>query len=233
MSGLKPVVVIVESPAKCSKIEGFLGPGYKVLASFGHITTLKSLKDIDMSNNFKPTFSIIETKKQQISKLQRAINNSSKVVIATDDDREGEAIGYHLCQLFKLPVNTTERIIFNEITKPAIQTAINNPTTLNMNLVNAAIARQVLDIVVGFTISPMLWKKFVRNSKDGLSAGRCQSPALRLVYDNQQAIDKSPVTLVYTTTGYFTKYSIPFVLNYQHSKRHGQLGRNGQLGWNR
>ena len=215
MSGLKPTVVIVESPAKCSKIEGFLGPGYQVLASFGHITTLKSLKDIDIQNNFKPTFSIIDSKKAQIAKLRKAISNSSKVVIATDDDREGEAIGFHLCNVFNLPVSTTPRIIFNEITKSAIQHAIKHPTTLNMDLINAAIARQVLDIIVGFTISPILWKNITRNSKDGLSAGRCQSPALRLVYDNQQDISKSPGTFVYNTTGYFTKLNIPFVLNHQ------------------
>ncbi len=215
MSGLKPTVVIVESPAKCSKIEGFLGPGYQVLASFGHITTLKSLKDIDVQNNFKPTFSVIDSKKGQIAKLRKAINNSSKVVIATDDDREGEAIGFHLCNMFNLPLDTTPRIIFNEITKSAIQHAIKNPTTLNMDLINAAIARQVLDIIVGFTISPILWKNITRNSKDGLSAGRCQSPALRLVYDNQQDIVKSPGTFVYNTTGYFTKLNIPFVLNHQ------------------
>ena len=215
MSGLKPTVVIVESPAKCSKIEGFLGPGYQVLASFGHITTLKSLKDIDIQNNFKPTFSIIDSKKGQIAKLRKAISNSSKVVIATDDDREGEAIGFHLCNVFNLPLTTTPRIIFNEITKSAIQHAIKNPTTLNMDLINAAIARQVLDMIVGYTISPVLWRNISRNSKDGLSAGRCQSPALRLVYDNQQDISKSPGTFVYNTTGYFTKLNIPFVLNHQ------------------
>jgi len=215
MSGLKPIVVIVESPAKCKKIEGFLGPGYKVIASFGHITTLNSLKDVEINNNFNPNFSIIPSKKPNIAKLQVAIKNSSKVIIATDDDREGEAIGYHICKLFKLPVDTTERIIFNEITKSAIQNAVKRPTTLNINLINAALARQVLDIIVGFTISPILWKKFARNSKTGLSAGRCQSPALRLIYDNQKMIENTALSFVYTTTGYFTSHNIPFILNKQ------------------
>ena len=215
MSGLKPILVIVESPAKCKKIEGFLGPGYKVLASFGHITSLNNLKDIDIKNNFKPKFSLISSKKSHIDKLQKAIYQSSKVIIATDDDREGEAIGFHICQVFKLPIESTERIIFNEITKSAIQNAVNNPTTLNINLINAALARQILDITVGFTISPMLWKKFARNSKDGLSAGRCQSPALRLVYDNQKMIENSQQSFVYNTTGYFTSHNVPFILNKQ------------------
>ena len=213
--GPKPTVVIVESPAKCKKIENFLGPGYVVLASFGHLTTLKSLKDIDVNKNYKPSFNVIDSKKSHISKLRKAISNSDKVIIATDDDREGEAIGFHICNLFKLPVSTTPRIIFHEITKPAIQQAINNPTTLNMDLINAAIARQVLDILVGFMISPMLWKNISQNMKNGLSAGRCQSPALRLVYDNQKEIDESPGTFVYSTTGYFTSKNIPFNLNHQ------------------
>ena len=99
--GPKPTVVIVESPAKCKKIENFLGPGYVVLASFGHLTTLKSLKDIDVNKNYKPSFNIIDSKKSHISKLRKAISNSDKVIIATDDDREGEAIGFHICNLFK------------------------------------------------------------------------------------------------------------------------------------
>lgn len=215
--GPKSTVVIVESPAKCKKIEGFLGPGYTVLASFGHLTTLKSLKDIDLDKNYHPTFSIIDSKKSHISKLKKAISNSDNVIIATDDDREGEAIGFHICNLFKLPVSTTPRIIFHEITKPAIQEAINNPTTLNTDLINAAIARQVLDIMVGFMISPMLWKNISQNMKNGLSAGRCQSPALRLVYDNQKEIDSSPGTFVYSTTGYFTKQNLAFTLNHQYT----------------
>ena len=224
MPNIKPIVVIVESPAKCSKIEGFLGPGYKVIASFGHITTLKGLKDIDVGNNYTPSYSVIDTKKTHISKLRQAISNSSKVIIATDDDREGEAIGYHICNLFNLPLETTPRIIFNEITKPAITAAINNPTVLNLDLINAAIARQVLDILVGFSVSPVLWKKVARNSKNGLSAGRCQSPALRLVYENQKDIDKSPGTFIYKTIGYFTKYTVPFTLNYEYATVDGTEG---------
>ena len=175
------------------------------------------MNDIDFNNNFKPTFTIIDSKKNQITKLKKAIDNSCEVIIATDDDREGEAIGYHLCNIFNLPIETTPRITFNEITKTAIQLAIKNPKNLNINLINSAIARQILDIIVGFTVSPILWKNITRNSKDGLSAGRCQSPALRLIYDNEQDIIKSPGTFVYNTTGYFTKMNIPFILNYQFS----------------
>ena len=109
----KPTVVIVESPAKCKKIENFLGPGYVVLASFGHLTTLKSLKDIDINKNYKPSFNVIDSKKSHISKLRKAIANSDKVVIATDDDREGEAIGFNICNLFKLNIYNTNIIIYH------------------------------------------------------------------------------------------------------------------------
>ena len=107
-------------------------------------------------HNFNPEFTIIEKKQQQINKLSKAIQSSSEVYIATDDDREGEAIGWHICQLFNLPVTTTKRIIFHEITKPALEHAVNNPTTLNMDLVYAQQARQILDLIVGFTLSPLL-----------------------------------------------------------------------------
>ena len=212
---VKNVLVIVESPAKCKKIEGFLGPGHKCVASYGHITTLQSLKDVDVDNHFKPTFKMIESKKQQIQRLEGLIKKCDEVVLATDDDREGEAIAWHICQLFKLPVATTKRIIFHEITKPAIQRAIKQPTLINMNVVHAQQARQILDIIVGFKLSPLLWAHISRKSKTGLSAGRCQTPALRIIYDNQKEIDKSPGKMVYSTTGYFTDHSLPFSLNHQ------------------
>ena len=183
-------VVIVESPAKCKKIEGYLGPNYKCIASFGHIQELNGIKSIEIDNNFKPNFNLLESKIQQINKIKTLLKNSKEVLIASDDDREGEAIGWHICQVFKLPL-TTKRIIFHEITKPALERAVSNPTTLNMNIIHAQQARQVLDLLVGYKISPILWKNISRNSKDGLSAGRCQTPALRLVYDNQKDIDDS------------------------------------------
>jgi DNA topoisomerase I len=206
-------VVIVESPAKCKKIEGYLGPNYKCIASFGHIQELNGIKSIEIDNNFKPNFNLLESKIQQINKIKTLLKNSKEVLIASDDDREGEAIGWHICQVFKLPL-TTKRIIFHEITKPALERAVSNPTTLNMNIIHAQQARQVLDLLVGYKISPILWKNISRNSKDGLSAGRCQTPALRLVYDNQKDIDDSPGKKVYNTTGYFTKMNLGFSLNH-------------------
>ena len=112
---MSTTLIIVESGAKCSKIEGFAGPGYKCMPSIGHLRSLTSLKDIDVSNNYKPKYNIIEGKRGQISKLNNAIKSCSKVILATDDDREGEAIAWHICQLFNLPVKTTPRILFNEI----------------------------------------------------------------------------------------------------------------------
>jgi len=206
------IVVIVESPAKCKIIESYLGSGYKCIASYGHLQQLKSLNDIDISNNFKPNFIPIDTKLQQINKIKQLIKPSKEVILATDDDREGEAIAWHICQLFNLSVNNTKRIIFHEVTKPAITKAINNPTTINISLVNAQLGRQILDLIVGYKISPILWKQISHTMK--LSAGRCQTPALRLVYDNYIDINNSPGTKSYNTTGYFTCKNLPFVLNH-------------------
>ena len=130
------ILVIVESPAKCGKIESYLGPGYKCIASFGHIQELNGIKSIEIDNNFKPNFNLLETKIQQINKIKTLLKNSKEVLIASDDDREGEAIGWHICQVFKLPL-TTKRIIFHEITKPALEKAVANPTILNMNIIHA------------------------------------------------------------------------------------------------
>ena len=165
------------------------------MASFGHLQELPNLKFIDFENNYKPSFRAIYSKQQQINKLKIAINLAADVILATDDDREGEAIAWHLCELFDLDINTTKRIIFHEITKSAIQKAVNSPTNINMSLVNAQQARQVLDLLVGYKISPLLWENISRNS--GLSAGRCQTPALRLVYENQKDIDLNPGKSVY------------------------------------
>ena len=207
------ILIIVESPAKCNKIEEYLGYNYKCIASYGHLRTLETLKNIDYANNFNPEFTIIEKKQQQINKLSKAIQSSSEVYIATDDDREGEAIGWHICQLFNLPIDTTKRIIFHEVTKSALENAVNNPTTINMDLVYAQQSRQILDLIVGFTLSPLLWKHISRNSKQGLSAGRCQSPALKLIYDNQKEINDNPGKITYTINGYFTSSNLMFTLN--------------------
>ncbi len=210
------ILLIVESPAKCQKIEKFLGPGYKVMGSYGHITHLSNLKQIEFKNNYKPNFEIIESKQAQINKLKQAINKAKETILATDDDREGEAIAWHISQIFKLNIQNTKRIIFHEITEKAIKNALNNPTTINMNLVYAQQGRQILDLIVGFKITPLLWKHIVSNTKNSLSAGRCQSPALRLVYDNYKEIQDSPGKLSFNSTGYFTSKNIPFVLNINH-----------------
>tara|TARA_Y100001970_G_C14257529_1_gene876575 strand:- start:2735 stop:5065 length:2331 start_codon:yes stop_codon:yes gene_type:complete len=210
---IDPILLIVESPAKCNKIESYLGAGYKAIASYGHIQELNGLKSVDIKNGYKPFYNHIMIKEKQIKKIREAINKSSEVLIATDDDREGEGIGWHICQVFNLPVQTTKRIIFHEITKDALHNAVNNPTLLNMNVVFAQQGRQVLDLLVGYKISPLLWKHIARNSKDGLSAGRCQTPALRLIYDNQKEIDESPGKKVYNLSGNFTKNNLLYTLN--------------------
>jgi DNA topoisomerase-1 len=209
-------LLIVESPAKCSKIENYLGPGYKCVASFGHLRELNSLEAIDIKKNFKPTFVESEGKIKQISKIRTLISKASEVLLASDDDREGEAIAWHITQIFNLPIKTTKRIIFHEITESALKNAVKNPTVINMDVVNAQIARQILDILVGYKLSPLLWKNIAKNTKTGLSAGRCQTPALRIVYDNQKEIDASPGCKVYNTVGYFTSKNLPFALNFNH-----------------
>ena len=212
---LSNILVIVESPAKCSKIESYLGQGYKCIASFGHIRQLLSLDAIDVNNNFKTKYEISSDpkKKKNIDSMKTYIANSSEVILATDDDREGEAIAWHICDLFNLSIQTTKRIVFHEITESAVQNSICNPRIINMNLVYSQQARQILDLLVGYTITPLLWKYIAKNAENSLSAGRCQSPALKLVYENQQEINKSPGQQVYNTVGYFTNKCIPFDLN--------------------
>ena len=210
-------LVIVESPAKCKKIESYLGPGYKVIASFGHLRTISNLKDIDVNDHFKTKYSIIqeELKLKQIEKIRDEITKADDVIIATDDDREGEAIGWHICDLFDLSITNTKRIIFHEITESAIQSAISHPKQINMNLVNAQQGRQILDMLVGFTISPILWNCVSKTHDTSLSAGRCQTPALRLVYENYLDINKSTGKLIYNTSAYFTSLNLLFDLNKQ------------------
>jgi len=207
-------LVIVESPAKCKKIEEYLGPGYKCVASYGHLRTIQSLKNIDIENNFKPTYTIIDEpiKKKQIEFLRKEIKNAGDVILSSDNDREGEMISYSLIELFKLPLNT-KRITFNEITETALKEAIKNPKTIDMNMVHAQHARQILDILVGFKISPILWKCIVKGKENALSAGRCQTPALRLLYDNEKEIKEAKERKVYNTIGYFTNLNLPFDLH--------------------
>lgn len=178
-------LLIVESSSKCSKIESYLGDRYKCIASNGHIRSIEGLPSIDVKRDYAVTYVVDPDKKAHVDKMRVVIADYPKenVIIASDHDREGEAIAWHLCEVFDLPVATTRRIVFHEITKPAIIAAVANPGKIDMNLVRAQQARQVLDMIVGFRISPVLWKHL--GSSNSLSAGRCQTPALRLVYENE------------------------------------------------
>ena len=178
-------LVIVESPAKAKTIEKYLGNGYKVASSFGHISDLPSKNiGIDVEDNFKPKYEISTDKKSIVKNLRDLVKKSKTVWLASDEDREGEAIAWHLFRTLKLEENSTKRIVFNEITKSAITNAINNPRTINYNLVDAQQARRILDRIVGYELSPVLWRKV----KGGLSAGRVQSVAVRLLVEKEREI---------------------------------------------
>lgn len=210
--GSARTLIIVESPAKCQKIEGYLGKDkYQCLASFGHIREIADgLKSIDVDHEFATKFAIMSSKYAQVAKLRAAIADATEVILATDDDREGEAIAWHLCQVFNLSVTTTKRIVFHEITEPALKAAVAAPRVIDMSLVHAQQARQVLDLVVGYKISPVLWTYVAHTN---LSAGRCQTPALRLVYENYKEIEASTAVMVYSVSGIFTKLNLTFHLS--------------------
>ena len=153
-------LVIVESPAKAKTIQKYLGKGYKVEASMGHIRDLPTSKmAIDIENNFEPKYMTIRGKTDLIKKIKKEVAGSDKVFLATDPDREGEAISWHLVEALKIPKEKTSRVVFNEITKDAIKNAIKNPRDIDYDLVNAQQARRVLDRIVGYSISPLLWRK--------------------------------------------------------------------------
>ena len=178
-------LVIVESPAKAKTIEKFLGKDYVVKSSFGHIRDLaKKDLGIDLESGFSPIYEIPDDKKKVVSELSKLAHSVKTVWLASDEDREGEAIAWHLTEVLGLPVETTKRIVFHEITKKAILSAIEEPRTVNMDLVNAQQARRVLDRLVGFELSPVLWKKV----KPSLSAGRVQSVAVRLLVEREREI---------------------------------------------
>ncbi len=185
MRYLKRILVIVESPAKVKTIKKFLSAGYKVEASMGHIRDLpKSQIGIDIDNNFEPKYITIRGKGPITEKLKKEAKNCDKIYLATDPDREGEAISWHLATILGVDVNSTCRIEFNEITKTAVTNAIKHPRKLNIDLIDAQQARRILDRLVGYKISPLLWKKI----KKGLSAGRVQSVAVRLICDRENEI---------------------------------------------
>jgi len=179
-------LVIVESPAKAKTIGKFLGKGYKITASMGHVRDLpKSQMGVDIENNFEPKYITIRGKGDLIAKLKKEAKNADKIYLATDPDREGEAISWHLANILNIDENDKCRITFNEITKNAVKNAIKSPRKIDLNLVDAQQARRVLDRIVGYKISPLLWKKV----KKGLSAGRVQSVATRLISDREEEIE--------------------------------------------
>jgi DNA topoisomerase-1 len=209
-------LIIVESPSKCKKIEEYLGSQYTCISSKGHIRNIKNgLKSIDIKNNYMPEYEILEEKREHVEWMKKIIAMFSKnnIILATDDDREGEAIAWHICMTFELDIETTPRIIFREITQVAIKTAIENPTHININIVNAQICRQVLDLLIGFKISPILWKHLYRNKENALSAGRCQTPAVKLIYENENEFNESITNITYKINGEFFQKNLAFHLS--------------------
>ncbi|WP_339876782.1 type I DNA topoisomerase [uncultured Algoriphagus sp.] len=193
-------LVIVESPAKAKTIEGYLGKDYKVASSYGHVRDLpKGDKAIDIKNRFSPTYEVTADKKEVIKNLKALVKDAETVYLASDDDREGEAISWHLKEVLKLKDENTRRIVFREITKNAITKAIENPRGIDIDLVNAQQARRILDRLVGFELSPILWKKI----KTGLSAGRVQSVAVRLIVDREREIEQHKAKSSFRITAIF------------------------------
>ncbi|MCF8402001.1 MAG: type I DNA topoisomerase, partial [Bacteroidales bacterium] len=187
-------LVIVESPAKARTIEKFLGKEYLVMSSMGHVVDLKK-KDlgVDIEHDFEPQYEVSPDKKKIVADLRKSSKGAKTVWLATDEDREGEAISWHLANQLKISDEKTKRIVFHEITKSAIDRAISNPRNIDINLVNAQQARRVLDRLVGFELSPLLWKKV----KPALSAGRVQSVAVRLIVEREEEINNFKISSSY------------------------------------
>src|SRR5882762_7131049 len=181
-------LLIVESPAKAKTIEKILGEDFEVKSCYGHIRDLEKVDmGIDIENNYQPRYIVPEEKQKVVKELKSLAKKSGEVWLATDEDREGEAISWHLCEVLGLDPKTTKRIVFHEITKPAIESAVRNPRTVDMNLVNAQQARRILDRIVGFELSPVLWRKM--SMKNNLSAGRVQSVAVRIIAEREREIN--------------------------------------------
>jgi DNA topoisomerase-1 len=205
----KKQLVIVESPAKARTLNSYLGPEYVVMASIGHVRDLpdknpKGVKDpvpgVDVEENFKPTYQVIKGKSKTLSELKEAAKKASGIWLATDMDREGEAIAWHLAEALKVKSTEAKRVVFNAITKNEIQKAFKNPQHIDMDKVNAQQARRILDRIVGYQVSPLLWKKVA----GGLSAGRVQSVAVRLVVEREREIEAFVPEEYWRVTGYFT-----------------------------
>lgn len=193
-------LVIVESPAKAKTIAKYLGKDFTVKSSFGHIRDLpKKGMSIDIEHDFKPVYEVSPDKKKTVAELRKATKEAQTVWLASDEDREGEAIAWHLSEVLKLKPAATKRIVFHEITKPAIENAIKTPRTIDIDLVNAQQARRVLDRIVGYELSPVLWKKV----RTGLSAGRVQSVAVRLIVERERAITDFTPEITFKITAQF------------------------------
>jgi DNA topoisomerase-1 len=196
-------LLIVESPAKAKTIEKILGSDFEVKSCYGHIRDLeKEDMGIDIKDGYKPKYVVSEDKQKVVKELKSLAKKSEDVWLATDEDREGEAISWHLCEVLGLDPYTTKRIVFHEITKPAIQKAVKTPRNVNMNLVNAQQARRILDRIVGFELSPVLWRKM--SMRNNLSAGRVQSVAVRLIVEREREINQFNATSSYKVEAFFS-----------------------------
>jgi DNA topoisomerase-1 len=197
-------LLIVESPAKAKTIEKFLGGDFTVKSSYGHIRDLeKGNSAVDISMDFKPHYIISPEKLRLVKELKEAVKKVDEVWLATDEDREGEAISWHLCEVLNLDVYKTKRIVFREITKPAITKAIQSPRNLDLNLVNAQQARRILDRLVGFELSEILWRKV----KGKLSAGRVQSVAVKLIVEKEREINQFNTELFFKVDAFFSVFN--------------------------
>ncbi len=210
-------LVIVESPAKCKTIKKYLGPEYEVLASYGHVRDLVPKEGaVDPANDFSMKYQAIERNDRHVQAIAKALKKSDTLLLATDPDREGEAISWHLYELLKkrklLKEKKVQRVVFNEITQKALQEAVEKPRDLSMDLVNAQQARRALDYLVGFNLSPLLWKKIRR----GLSAGRVQSPALRMIVEREEEIEAFVAREYWTIEADLTKQEQPFSAKLTH-----------------
>ena len=224
MPNAKQNLVIVESPSKAKTIGKYLGPDYQVKASMGHLRDLpKSTLSVDIEHDFEPEYQPLKGKEDIIADLRKAAKGSGRIYLATDPDREGEAISWHLKYLLNIPDNETYRVTFNEITRNVVQESIQHPRPIDQNLVDAQQARRVLDRIVGYQLSPLLWKKI----RKGLSAGRVQSVATRLVVDRENEIrafvPQEYWTLDANLTGNDVK-KLPFSARY-----HGKNGKKAEL----
>jgi DNA topoisomerase I len=212
-------LLILESQSKILHVEKILGKEYQAKATCGHICNIDGLNGIDINNNFEPEYKIIDSKKNHIKYIASIIKQYEKdnIFLGTDDDSEGHKVAYDVCKTFDLPLNTTKRIIFHEITASALNRSIMSPTTVNINIVKSQQVRQIIDILIGFKISPMLWKYTDHDKTKSLSVGRCQSVALKIIYANyQENIQKLETEITYKTVGSFLThpYTLECVLSH-------------------